>query len=220
MPASPAPARYISSLSRLQELPALFRGSELTMRYQWTAKTASQYLYLWKQKGLVAPLGGGDVYANLVKAPNPNWEEALLMAAPSAKIIGLEVLRRVGWITQIQARPSVAISPLDGAFTSPRFTVERRDARWLLQVRRGKALIAGVGRVKAPQLAPAWALADLLKREGWGGCGIQPDDLYLDDMTDRDRAQWAMAAAAFELPADILADVDAAPEPVSSDSPR
>jgi hypothetical protein len=46
-----------SAIERLQGLPQIFRGADLTVRFAWSSKTASQYLYLWKKRGLVSSLG-------------------------------------------------------------------------------------------------------------------------------------------------------------------
>ena len=101
-------SKQISAIDRLRELPTLFRGAHLTTRFRWDSKTASQYLYLWKRRNLVQGLGGhSDVFANLLFEPfpqYPNWEKALLMTMPSAVIVSVEVLRRVGWTTQIPIR--------------------------------------------------------------------------------------------------------------------
>ena len=71
---SPNP-NQLSAFERLRDLPALFRGGDLTRRFGWTSKTASQYLYLWKRRGLVQSLGGhSDVYANLLTDRHPDWE--------------------------------------------------------------------------------------------------------------------------------------------------
>ena len=104
-------SKQISAIERLRELPPVFRGANLTIRFRWDSKTASQYLYLWKRRNLVKGLGGhSDVFANLLIAQYPDWEKALLMAMPSAVVVGVEVLRRAGWSTQIPQRPNVAVT--------------------------------------------------------------------------------------------------------------
>ena len=50
-----------------------------------------------------------------------------------------------------------------------------------------------------PSLAPAWALADLVLREGWCDCGVGPDDIYWDMVTVSDERDWAEACAALGL---------------------
>ncbi len=99
--------KQVSAIERLQSLPPLFRGADLTVRFQWTSKTASQYLYLWKRRKLVQELGGhSDVFANMLMTRQPNWEQALLLAMPSALLVGVEALRQAGWVTQVQHNPS------------------------------------------------------------------------------------------------------------------
>lgn len=213
--------KQISAIERLLSLPALFRGGDLTVRFQWTSKTASHYLYLWKRRGLVRGLGGhSDVFANLLKDPTPNWHRALLMAMPSAILIGVEALRRAGWTTQIQRRPTIAVRAgqpifaLDksaapkgsaiGAYVAScfeGFMVQTRSATWFKKVGSGAMRLS---EHEAPVLKPAWALADMLATEGWGKCGLWKDDIYLDDMTTEDESDWAAACVVFGLPVQPL----------------
>ena len=197
-------SKQISAIDRLRELPLLFRGAHLTTRFRWDSKTASQYLYLWKRRNLVQGLGGhSDVFANLLFEPfpqYPNWEKALLMTMPSAVIVGVEVLRRVGWTTQIPTRPNVAVSAKQPVFKTNFFEIEARDLAWFATVASGIRREGGV-----PTLAPSWALADMLKREGWGTCGLWPDDLDLEP-TDQDEADWRAACLAFGMPETRLID--------------
>lgn len=181
--------KQVSAIQRLQELPPVFRGADLTLRFQWTSKTASQYLFLWKQRGLVQALGGhSDVFANLLVQPRPDWELALRLAMPSAVIVGVEALRRHGWTTQVPDRPEVAVDSSQPVFTVAPFVVSSRPPRWFAASRKG---------IKDGALTPAWALADMLQRDGWGGCGLQPDDMDWEAWTDRDRRQWAAACKAY-----------------------
>jgi len=208
--------KQISAIERLLSLPLLFRGSDLTVRFQWTSKTASHYLYLWKQRGLVRGLGGhSDVFANLLKSPAPNWEKALLMAMPSAIIVGVEALRRMGWTTQIQRKPTVAVRADQPVFTLSKsvsqkimvieshhaygfegFIVQTRSAAWFESVNNGGVLSPENG---APMLKPAWALADMLATEGWENCGLWKDDIDLGGMTSGDESDWGAACEVFGL---------------------
>jgi hypothetical protein len=89
-----APRSQVSAFERLRDLPS-FRGGDLTRRFGWTSKTASQYPYLWKRRGLAQRLGGhSDVYANLLASRHSDWEGAVVMAMPSAVLVGIEALRR------------------------------------------------------------------------------------------------------------------------------
>lgn len=193
--------KQISAIERLRVLAPVFRGADLTTRFQWDSKTASHYLYLWKRRNLIQALGGhSDVFANLLVSHNPNWEKALLMAMPSAVLIGVDVLRRAGWTTQIPSRANVAVNAQHPVFRSDVYTVEARDRSWFTRVARG---IDASGAV--PTLTAAWALADMLHHEGWGACGLWPDDLDLD-ITEQDEAQWRAACIAFSLPKTDLID--------------
>ena len=193
--------KQISAIERLRDLPPVFRGADLTTRFQWDSKTASQYLYLWKRRNLVQALGGhSDVFANVLIAQYPNWEKALLMAMPSAVVIGVEVLRSAGWTTQIPNRPNVAVNAKHPVFNTHAYAIEPRDLAWFATV------APGIRRDGAlPSLAPGWALAEMLKNEGWGTCGLWPDDLDLD-VTAQDEADWRKACFAFGMPETRLID--------------
>jgi hypothetical protein len=187
--------RQISAIERLQSLPELFRGGDLTLRFGWTGKTASQYLYLWRQRGLVEALGGhSDVFANLLQKRQANWEAALLMAMPSACIAGVESLRRAGWTTQIPSRPEVVVHKEHAMFTVERFDLLTRGDAWY-EVTAPARVSAGTSAA-LPVLRPAWALADMLTSSRWEECGLTPDDIDWDVARARDKSDWRKACRA------------------------
>lgn len=187
-----------SGVDRLRKMPAIFRGSDLTVRFLWTSKSTSQALYLWKKRGWIEPLGGhSDVYANLLLyADCVDWERALLKAMPSAILVGLEPLRRANWMTQIPARPQVAVRKDGPVYNVDRFSVrpvsrtEHADLRGHLRADLAQSV---------PVLDPAYALVDLVQTQGWGACGIAPDDLYVEEMTERDRGAILQACDVLEV---------------------
>lgn len=188
----------ISAHQRLLTLPAVFKGADLTVRFQWASKTASHYLFLWKNRGLVASLGGhSDVYANLVVNPRPNWEAAVRLAMPTAIVMGIEVLRRAGWTTQIPVLPTIAVNSARPTYQVQHFEVAKLEPRWFKQITPG---IRTEGPDSLPALAPAWALADLVSRRGWGNFGIEPDDIDWGAISDEDQQDWSDAFAALGLP--------------------
>lgn len=194
-----------SAIERLRELPPIFCGADLTTRFGWDSKTASQYLYLWKRGNtpLIAAFGGhSDVYANTLFHPVVEWEKALLMAMPTATIIGVEALRRAGWITQIPQRPDVAVRADKPVYKTDRFDIFERKASWFA------ATDAHVerGAHRAPCLQPAWALADLLAVQGWGKCGVWPDDIDWALIDEDQQAQWLCACQAFGIKEHDLLD--------------
>ncbi|WP_332775387.1 hypothetical protein [Polaromonas sp.] len=199
--------KQISAIERLQSLPPIFRGADLTVRFQWTSKTASHYLYLWKRRRLVAEFGGhSDVFANLLVNRQPNWEKALLTAMPSAVVLGIEALRLAGWVTQLPSRPAVAVNARQSVFKTERFEITPRDPKWFDAIRAG---IIGDRREGLPTLAPAWALADLLREFGWGTCGLWPDDIEGSGITPQDEDHWKAACRAFDQPeTDLLSLVE------------
>lgn len=185
----------LSAIERLQQLPALFRGSEATIRFGWTAKEASQYFFLWKRREFIVPLGGhSEVYANLIVDRTPNWNRAVVMAMPSAVRVGLDVLRQAGWSTQVPVKPAVAVREGLGVYTVDPFEVSVRDDEWFATVRS-----AIDRRGDLPELPPAWALADMLVADGWGGCGLHPSDIDWGEIGDADRKAWDRACRALDV---------------------
>lgn len=181
-----------SAIARLRQMPAMFRGSELGLSNAWSSKTVSHYLWLWRQRGLVAALGGhSDVYANLIVVPDPDWELGLVMAMPSATLVGIECLRRAGWTTQRPALPDVAIVAGSTLHASEHFRIERRSMAWFEAVRTG---LLPATRLTARQLRPGWALVDLLAREGWGSGGLTPDDVDWERLRRTDEVDIGRAA--------------------------
>lgn len=192
-------ATQVSSIERLLSLPGLFSGKDLTVRFQWTSKAASQYLYLWKKRGLVQSLGGhSDIFANTLVQPRPDWEAALRLAMPSAVIAGVEALRRGGWTTQVPSQPEVFVQAGQPRYSVERFTLKPKPARWFEDSRPG---------IRDHCLQPAWALADMLKNAGWRDTGLQPDDLDWGRVRKRDRAQFAAACRAYGLNPSELTDI-------------
>lgn len=188
--------KNISSIDRLQQLPAVFRGADLTVRFAWSSKHASQYLYLWKRRGLVAGLGGkSDVFCNLLVCRQPNWEKAMRMAMPTAVITGVEAIRQAGWTTQIPQRATVAVSMMQPVYSVDPYLVTFRPQHWV-EATQG-ALVDSAAEL--PVLRPAWALADLLKSGAWGTFGLWPDDIDWDEVDPSDEADWELANAYFGL---------------------
>lgn len=190
-------SKQISALERLQNFPAVFRGSDLTIRSQWTSKNASQYLYLWKRRNLVADFGGhSDVYANLVVNRDADWEKALLMAMPSSIIVGIEALRREGWTTQIPTTSSVAVRSDQRVFKTLRFDIVPCSVDWFDAI---KPAVAEYEVNTLNWLPPAWALADLLRQSPWGTFGLWPDDIEWDEISEKDEDDWLVACHAFGM---------------------
>ena len=190
-------APQISALERLNSLPEIFRGSDLTVRFGWTSKAASQYVYLWKKRNLVKALGGhSDVYVNMLRTEHPNWEKAVLMAMPKALVIGIEALRQAGWTTQIPQRPTLATAKWEVVYSTDPYEMIPKDESWFALVRPG---MPGGRTTGLPTLRPAWALADLLKDAEWGDMGLWPDDIVADAITPQDEEDWEQACAAFGI---------------------
>lgn len=196
----------ISAIERLRALPLLFRGAEVTVRFSWTSKTASQYLYRWKSQGLIDALGGhSDVFANLLGNPSPDWELATKMAMPSGIIVGIEALRRAGWTTQIPTLAQIAVNTKERVFDGiRRFDIQPRSPGWFAMIEGGIDRQPGA----LATLRPAWALADMLASEGWGVCGLDPDDIDVSLASSRDRGDWNAAREVFGLPENVLPELE------------
>jgi hypothetical protein len=156
-----------------------------------------RHLFIWKGRGYVSELGGHcGVYANLLLAQYPNWELALRMIMPTGVVIGIEVLRRAGWTTQIPYVPTVAVNSTLRVQEVSHFEIVTLPAEWFDLMKDG---ICDGENVALPHLAPAWALADLIRREGWCHCGLGPDDIYWDTITEHDHNDWLAACAVLGL---------------------
>lgn len=181
----------------LRLLPHVFHLADLTIRLGWRPQESLRQNFVWRRRGHVLALGkNSGVFANLVVAQYPDWEMALRMIMPKAVIMGIEVLRRAGWTTQIPYVPTVAVSATEPVHQVDHFEVVPLPPRWFDLMTEG--ILSGED-VAPRQLAPAWALADLIKREGWCYCGLGPDDIYWDTVTNRDRKDWLAACAALGL---------------------
>ncbi len=113
-------------------------------------------------------------------------------------IVGIEALRNEGWTTQVPRRAALAYCGPDEPEMPDiwcEFTPERREPAWFAA--------AAPGVIEACEffdyLDPAWALADMLAREGWGRCGLDDIDIEWNDITLSDD-EWRAACAAFGLP--------------------
>ena len=151
------------------------------VNFGWSSKKASHYLWLWSKRDLVQPLGGkSDVFCNRVSQPAPDWPRAAVMAMPSSVLIGMQPLLEAGWITQIPQKPEIAVDESHPIFAITPFLVQPLPPGWF-ELTRPAVRAFSRGRAM-PALPPAWALADMLARQGWEGCSLDPDDLYWDEI--------------------------------------
>lgn len=170
---------YTSAVKRLADLPEVFSGTDLTVKFKWTSGTASSYLAQWKKSGLVKSLGGrSDVHMNLVVNRMPNTDMALRYCYPRAVRIGLDVLRQAGWMTQIPTRVDVAISKAAHLYDIQGYNLSPRTEKWFE--------ITGQGTNRSDDgidsLRPAWTLADMIARAG----DQRVRDAWLPDPEDLD----------------------------------
>ena len=196
---------YTSAIKRLQAVPEIFTGSDLTMLCGWSSQIASTYLANWRRVGLVKSLGGrSDVYMNLVRNPHVNPEAALRRVFPQAVKVGVDILREAGWTTQIPSLPEVAVPQPGPIYAVEGFALTGRPNKWFTKVTPGvQPVDDGLWR-----LSPAWALVDMVARaldrrvrHAWL---LAPDDLDLG-AARQDKALPA-ARAAFGVDEQLLTD--------------
>ncbi len=196
---------YTSASKRLEALPEIFSGSDLTLLSGWTSAIASTYLANWRKAGLVRSLGGrADMHLNLVRNRQANLEAALQRVFPLAIKTGADVLREAGWTTQILALPEVAVPASGPLYAVEGFALTRRADAWFGKVANGATRVEG----SLARLQPAWALADMISRardrrvrDAWL---LAPDDLDLEQA--RDDPALPTALAAFRLSEQCLCD--------------
>lgn len=196
---------YTSASKRLEGLPEIFTGSDLTMLCGWTSQIASTYLANWRKAGLVKSLGGrADIHMNLVRNRHANPEAALLRVYPLATKAGADILREAGWTTQIPTQPEVAVPASGPLYAVTGFTLTTRPDPWFGKVAGGVQHVQG----GLTRLRPAWALMDMVARAQDGRVRnawlLAPDDIDLD--LARDDLTLPRALAAFGMDEQWLTD--------------
>ncbi|MFM9970070.1 MAG: hypothetical protein ACKVQK_16905 [Burkholderiales bacterium] len=186
---------YTSAIKRLETLPEIFTGGDLTTLCRWSSPIASTYLANWRKAGLVKSLGGrSDVFMNVFRNRHVNPEAALRRAFPAATKVGADVLREAGWTTQILSLPEVAVPQPGPIYSVEEFTLTGRPNKWFAKVAPGVQQVEdGLMRLK-----PAWALVDMVARaldrrvrHAWL---LAPDDLDLVKARDDKALSEALAA--------------------------
>jgi hypothetical protein len=196
---NPPHTSYTSASKRLEALPEIFTGSDLTMCFGWTSQIASTYLANWRKAGSVKSLGGrSDVHINLVRNRQPNFDAALRRVFPLATKTGADILREAGWTTQIPAEPEVAVPARGPLFAVTAFALTTRPDNWFKKVAPGALRIDG----SLTRLKPAWALADMvaraLDRRVRNAWLLAPDDIDLDAARNDPALPGALAAFALD----------------------
>lgn len=190
---------YTSASKRLETLPEIFTGSDLTMLCGWRSPIASTYLANWRKAGLVRSLGGrSDIHMNLVRNRHVNAEAALRRVFPQATKVGADILREAGWTTQIPSLPEVAVPQPGPIYAVEGFALTGRPNKWFTKV------VPGVLQVDdgLMRLQPAWALVDMVARaldqrvrHAWL---LAPDDLDLEEARQDPALPAALAAFAVD----------------------
>lgn len=196
---------YTSASKRLETLPEVFTGSDLTMLCGWRSQIASTYLANWRRAGFVKSLGGrSDVHMNLVRNRHANPEAALRRVFPQGTKVGADILREAGWTTQIPSLPEVAIPQPGPIYAVEGFLLTGRPNKWFTKVAPGLVQVHD-GLLR---LQPAWALVDMVARaldkrvrQAWL---LAPDDVELAEA--RQDLSLPAALAALGVDANHLSD--------------
>lgn len=208
--------KEISGRERLAQLGPVFTAQDLQFRFSMSSGTAQVTLHRWSHRdGLIRRLGGrSQVYFNLHVDPNwhTHFEFALKLAVPHAITIGQSAYSH-GWTTQLPTArhlavpTSVQLYGIEGC----QFHSRRRD--WFLAIAQGIQYKAHT----IPELRPAWALADALfaksayrngklptprttdNLRGASSVVPDPDELYVDDCSEKDAREFRKAVESLKL---------------------
>lgn len=159
-------ATYVGALDRLKNLPEVFNINTLSRLMGMPKPAALATLTRWKAKAWVEQAGPrSGIYFNLLANPQAADEHrigALLMAYPSAMLMGESVLHAAGWITQIPQQLHIAVEKRRSYVQLTGIALHPKPLDWfktvaILQPRDAKFNTYGLR-----SLPPAWALADLL----------------------------------------------------------
>jgi hypothetical protein len=159
-------ATYVGALERLNNLPEVFNVNTLSRLMGMPKPTVLAYLTRWKAKAWVEQAGPrSGIYFNLLANPLAASEyriDALLMAYPSAMLMGESVLHAAGWITQIPQQVHVAVEKRRSYVQMTGFALHPKPLDWFKTVAVLKPAQAKFNTYGLRTLPPAWALADLL----------------------------------------------------------
>jgi hypothetical protein len=187
-------APYVSGLERLKNLPEVFNVNTLSRLMGMPKPTVLAYLTRWKARAWVEQAGPRSaIYFNLLANPLAADEHrigALLMAYPSALLMGESVLHAAGWITQIPQQLHVAVEKRRSYVQLGGIALHPKPLDWFKTVAVLQPKEAKFSTYGLRSLPPAWALADLLADPlAWHP---DADDV---DVPDGYQAQVALASA-------------------------
>jgi hypothetical protein len=158
-------ATYIGALERLKNLPEVFNVNTLSRLMGMPKPTVLAYLTRWKAKAWVEQAGPrSGIYFNLLANPLAASEHrvgALLMAYPSAMLMGESVLHAAGWITQIPQQIHVAVEKRRSYVQLSGIALHPKPLDWFKTVAVLQPTQAKFNTYGLRSLPPAWALADL-----------------------------------------------------------
>ncbi len=158
-------ARYVGGLDRLKNLPEVFNVNTLSRLMGMPKPTVLATLTRWKAKAWVEQAGPrSGIYFNLLVNPLAADEHrigALLMAYPSAMLMGESVLHAAGWITQIPQQLHIAVEKRRSYVQLTGIALHPKPLSWFKTVAIVQPKQAKFSTYGLRALPPAWALADL-----------------------------------------------------------
>lgn len=171
-------------LIRLGELGSFFEGRHAMQIFNWTSKTAAQYLWTWSRQGLVKPLGGkSDIFFNLVADPRaPDHVEAAIRRVMPGAVVGFaNVLHSAGITTQRPGMLHLLVRPDERRLSIEGAEVEPRPPTWWSAVDSAGSVDPGTEETLA-RLRIGAAVAD----SALSG-GLAPDDIDLAEISPTER---------------------------------
>lgn len=186
---------HISYREHLNKLPDVFSVSEVKRYLGLNDDTARVYLSRWQARELIQPWAPrSGLYFNLVSnknSPHDCFSKAVTKCFPQAVLIGPQIIRAAGWITQISNTYTLALnvrptrgSTLKGSgYPEPNgVSFEYRPRTWWHAMLNNKKTLDSKmqNQFGLQAVSPGFALVDMWKnrKNEWFP---DPDDLYLDD---------------------------------------
>lgn len=190
--------KRMSSVSRLKQLPPVFRHGNLLLQQGASQDSVKVMLSRWAAAGLVEPLGGrSGIYFNLIAdptGPETRLSEAIQLRFPEAIVCGPSVLHQEGWITQIPQHTHIAVLKQESQPNIRGIALHERTKEWFVATHEG---IIEHGLYGLPSLKPAWAMEDMLVFER-GVIGIEDVDEDCIDEAELDCSRARAALSPFD----------------------
>ena len=156
---------YRRAVDVLEDLPAVFTSADACRVLGSKRVQTRTYLARWRRAGHVESLGTTGIHFNLVVDPagrDARIGEALMRLSPAAVLVGASALFRHGWLSDPPTALDVALPRRKDYPDVPGVALHPRSAKWF-------EIVLGhteIGESRMPELAPGYALVDILAQEG------------------------------------------------------